>query len=178
MSIKLPRWITPWRKTTHAPGDTDSSRRRILGSLAAAGAAGLGAASARAEEAPLRFPGDPAEHKVVYQLNKADSDYHEHILFSVGAMLRKYDDNVDIVVVAFGPGIHILAKKPERPVSKLVSQRVSSLSQYGVKFHACGNTMKTLGWKDEDMLPFAEVVEVGAADLMELQEQGYAYLSW
>ena len=102
----------------------------------------------------------------------------EHVLFSVGAMLRKYGDNVQIAVVAIGPGIHILGKRPERTVPKLIQQRVSSLAQYGVKFIACGNTMKSLGWTENDLLPFAEMTEVGAAALMELQEQGYAYISW
>jgi hypothetical protein len=38
--------------------------------------------------------------------------------------------------------------------------------------------MKSLKWTEADLLPFAKRVEVGAADLMELQEQGYAYISW
>ena len=129
-------------------------------------------------ELELKFPGEAPAHRVVYQLNKADPVYQEHILFSVGAMVRKYGDNIKIVVVAIGPGIHILAKKPKRPVSEEIKQRVRSLNEYGVEFHACGNTMKSQGWKDEDMLPLAKVVEVGASDLMELQEQGYAYISW
>lgn len=131
-----------------------------------------------ADNEPLRFPGDPPAHKVVYQFNKADEEYQQHVLFSVGAMVRKYGDNISIVVVAIGPGIHILAKNPERPVSQEIKERISSLSQYGVEFHACGNTMKSMEWTTNDMLPFAKYVEVGAADLMELQEQGYAYISW
>lgn len=129
-------------------------------------------------EAAAKFPGDAPKHRVVYQLNKADEEYQTHILFSAGAMLRKYGDDIGIVIVAIGPGIHILAKKPKRPVSDEIKQRVRSLHEYGVSFHACGNTMKTQGWKDEDMLELAKVVEVGASDLMELQEQGYAYISW
>lgn len=129
-------------------------------------------------ELELKFPGEAPAHRVVYQLNKADPTYQEHILFSAGAMVRKYGDNIKIVVVAIGPGIHILAKKPKRPVSEEIKQRIRSLNEYGVEFHACGNTMKTQGWKDEDMLPLAKVVEVGASDLMELQEQGYSYISW
>jgi uncharacterized protein len=134
--------------------------------------------SAQAEEEELRFPGDPPEHKVVYQFNKADEAIQKAILFSVGAMLRKWGDNISIVVVGIGPGLHILAKKPGRPVSEEMRQRVSSLAQYGVEFHACGNTMKSLKWTEKDMLPFAKIVEVGASDLMELQEQGYSYISW
>ncbi len=121
--------------------------------------------------------GEPA-HKLVYQLNKADEDYIDHILFSVGAMLRKYGDDIHIVVTVIGPGIHLLGRNPTRPIPKLLRQRAESLAMYGVEFHACGNTMKSLGWTQDDLLDFATVVEVGAADLMELQERGYAYISW
>jgi hypothetical protein len=38
--------------------------------------------------------------------------------------------------------------------------------------------MKALNWTEDDILPFAEVVEVGAAALLELQEEGYSYISW
>ena len=159
-----------------------SDRRKLLGGLllgggfAAAGSSKL--AKAATEEQTLRFPGDPVDNKVVYQFNKADEGYHKAVLFSVGAMLRKYGDNIHIVVVGIGPGIHILAKKPGRPVSNTIREKVASLLEYGVEFHACGNTMKALGWKKEDMLDSAKIVEVGAADLMELQQQGYAYISW
>ncbi len=121
--------------------------------------------------------GDP-EHKVVYQFNHADPDYMEHVLFSVGALMRKYGDNIHIVVTAIGPGIHILAKNPQRPVADIIKQRVASLASYGVSFHACGNTMKSLGWDKGDMLDFAEIVEIGADDLLLLQEKGYSYISW
>jgi intracellular sulfur oxidation DsrE/DsrF family protein len=47
-----------------------------------------------------------------------------------------------------------------------------------VQFHACGNTLTALKLAEADLLPFAKLVPVGAADLMELQEQGYAYISW
>ncbi len=126
----------------------------------------------------LIFPGDEPANKVVYQFNKADPDYQKAVLFSVGAMLRKYGDNIRIVVVAIGPGIHILAKKPKRPVAREIRERVSSLAHYGVEFQACGNTMKALNWTEKDLVPFAKRVEVGAAALMELQQQGYAYISW
>lgn len=158
------------------------ARRRLLTALAAGtGLAALGG-RAGAQEAgsvdDLHFPGDEPAHKVVYQLNKADPAYHDHVIFSVGAVLRKYGDGVKIVVVAFAEGIHVLAKKPLRPVSTEIQERISSLSQYGVEFHACGNTLKSLNWTGDDLVDFAQVVEVGAADLMELQEQGFSYVSW
>jgi intracellular sulfur oxidation DsrE/DsrF family protein len=156
---------------------TPGTRRGFLRWLAAAAGA-LGASrTAQAQDRDADLFGEPS-HKVVYQFNKADEDYMQHVLFSVGELLRKYGDDIRLVVTAIGPGIHILAKRPERPVPKMLRQRVESLAQYGVAFHACGNTMNTLGWSKEDLLDFAEVVDVGADDLMRLQEQGYAYISW
>ena len=121
---------------------------------------------------------DTAEHRIVYQCNKADPDYLQHILFSAGEMIRKYGDNVEVVIAAFGPGIHLLAEHPERPIPQELQQRAGSLAEYGVAFHACGNTLKSLGWSEINLLPFAQIVPIGADDIMQLQEQGFAYLSW
>lgn len=163
----------------------DGMRRRLLGgALAGIGVAALGSnkiAAAQEESGgvdELHFPGDEPEHKIVYQFNKADLGYQDHVIFSVGEMLRKYGDNIKIVVVAFAEGIHILGKNPGREVKDEIRQRISSLARYGVEFHACGNTMTGLEWTEKDLVDFAKVVQVGAADLMELQEQGYSYISW
>lgn len=126
-----------------------------------------------------RFPGDPAEHKAVYMFNKADSGYQTGILNSIQAMIKRYGGNVDIAVVAIGPGLHVLAKNPKREVESLTYERVESFAKdYNVRWIACGNTMNTLHWSDSDMRPFAEYAEVGAAALMELQEEGYKPLVW
>lgn len=155
-----------------------SGRRSWFGRALALSAVATGA---RAATAPPKFPafGDDAPHKIVYQLNRAEPEYQEAIFNSISAMLKKYVDDVAIAVVVWGPGIHLLAKKPQRPVPELHQQRVKSMAQaYGVKFIACGNTMHTVGWTAKDMLDIAQVEEVGAAAVMELQERGYAYLAW
>lgn len=118
-------------------------------------------------------------HKIVYQFNKHEEDYQEAVLNSVAAMLTKYVDDVSIAVVAWGPGLHLFAKKPKRPVSRVHQQRVRGMAEsYGVKFIVCGNTMKALDWGPADMVDFVTVQDVGAAAVMELQEKGYAYLAW
>lgn len=126
-----------------------------------------------------RFPGDPATHKVVYMFNQADNEYQTSILNSIQAMLRMYDDDVEIAVVVIGPGIHVLAKEPQREVDPLIYERVASFANdYNVRWIACGNTMNSIGWQDSDMRPFAEYVEVGASALMELQANGFAFIAW
>jgi intracellular sulfur oxidation DsrE/DsrF family protein len=121
---------------------------------------------------------DESTHKIVYQCNQADNEYLTSILFSVGELIRKYGDDVEIVVTCFGPGIHLLAQIPERPISQLLQQRVSSLAAYGVAFHACGNTMQSLNWDEKDLVDFAKVVQIGADDIMQLQARGFAYIAW
>lgn len=154
-------------------GPDSPVRRRLLGALLAV----TFVATAHAENVDRDLLGE-ASHKVVYQLNKADEAYIDAILFSAGEMLRKYSDDVRIVITLIGPGVHLAGKNPERPISKLARQRAESLAMYGVEIHVCGNTMKTLGWDEDDLLDYATVVEIGADDIMQLQEQGYSYISW
>jgi hypothetical protein len=138
---------------------------------------GMAAKAAHAHHTETHFE-DSSPHKLVYQCNSADHEYLDHILFSCGEMLRKYGDDIELVVAVFGPGIHLLAKRPGRGVSRRQQQRAGSLSDYGVAFHACGNTMKALDWKEDDMLEFTRIVPVGVDDIMQLQEKGFAYMSW
>ena len=151
--------------------------RRALLSFASLGGIGLLAKKAQAHHTDTHFE-DASKHQVVYQCNKGDNEYFGHILFSVGEMLRQYGDDVELVVTAFGAGLHLLGKHPGRPVDPIRQTRVQSLISYGVSFHACGNTMKTLGWTEQDLLDDVKVVQIGANDLMQLQERGFTYISW
>ena len=121
---------------------------------------------------------DTVKHKIVYQLNKAETEYIDHILFSAGEMLRKYGDDIHIVITTIGPGLHLLGTKPGRHITKFHQQRVSSLATYGVTFQACGNTMKSLKWTKKDLVEDAVVVPIGIDGIIKLQEEGYSYVSW
>jgi intracellular sulfur oxidation DsrE/DsrF family protein len=152
------------------------SRRTMLKSVTLLGGLfGLRTAQAQHNENP--FPEDAAHH-IVYQCNKADPEYLEHILFSAGELLRKYGDDVEIVFAVFGAGLHLLALHPKRHIPHELQQHASSLAAYGVSFHACGNTMLSLHWTEKDLVDYAKVVPIGAEDLMLLQEKGFAYISW
>jgi intracellular sulfur oxidation DsrE/DsrF family protein len=121
---------------------------------------------------------DDSRHHIVYQLNKADPKYISHILFSAGEMLRKYGDDVEIVIAVFAEGIHLLGKRPLRPIPLDLQQKASSLAAYGVAFHACNNTMKAVRWTEKDMVSYAKIVPIGVDDIMQLQEKGFSYISW
>jgi hypothetical protein len=152
------------------------SRRTLLKSLALLGGF-LGIRPAQAHHTESHFEADSAHH-IVYQCNQADPDYLEHVLFSAGELLRKYGDDIEIVFAVFGAGLHLLAKHPQRPIPPELQQRASSLAAYGVSFHACGNTMKSLHWTEKDLVDYAKLVPIGVDDVMLLQEKGFAYVSW
>ena len=92
-------------------------------------------------------------------------------------MLRKYVDDIELVIAAFVPGLNLLAKSPKRRILPLHQQRVKSLAEYGVRLQACGNTMKSLRWQAEDLIDEAKIVPIGIDGIMQLQERGYSYIS-
>jgi len=152
-----------------------SRRRFIQWLLATGGASLLGVAGAHHTDSHFD---DDSKHHIVYQLNKADPKYISHILFSAGEMMRKYGDDIEIVIAVFAEGIHLLGKRPQRPIPRELQQKASSLAAYGVAFHACGNTLKSVRWSKNDLLYFAKEVPIGVDDIMQLQEKGFTYIAW
>ncbi|MCK5395761.1 MAG: DsrE family protein [Gammaproteobacteria bacterium] len=157
------------------------TKRRQFLSLLGFGGIGLAGVSlssnkAHAHHTDTHFD-DKAAHRLVYQCNRADHDYIEHVLFSCAEMLRKYGDDIELVISAFGPGLNLLARRPKRSISKLHQQRVASLAEYGVRFQACGNTMKSMNWLEKDLVEQAQVVPIGVDGIMQLQEQGFSYIN-
>jgi len=157
-----------------------SKRRHFLSMLGLGGiglaGVSLNSSKAYAHHTDTHFD-DKSLHKLVYQCNRADHDYIEHVLFSCGEMLRKYGDDIELVVAAFGPGLNLLGKRPKRSIATIHQQRVASLADYGVRFQACGNTMKSMNWLEKDLLEQAQIVPIGVDGIMKLQEQGFSYIS-
>jgi len=154
-----------------------TKRRQFLSLLGVGlGGAGLSMSKAHAHHTDSHFE-DTSTHKLVYQCNKADPDYIERVLFSCGEMLRKYGDDIHLVIATFGAGLNLVAKQPNRPISSVHQQRVKSLSEYGVELQACGNTMKSLQWTKKDIIDEAVIIEIGVDGVMKLQEQGFSYIA-
>ena len=78
--------------------------------------------------------------------------------------------NVDIEIVAYGPGIGML--KLESPVGARIADAVKS----GVKVMACENTMRGQKLTKPDMLATVGYVPAGVTEIMKKQGEGWAYL--
>lgn len=78
--------------------------------------------------------------------------------------------NVDIEIVAYGPGIGML--KLESPTGS----RIADAMKANVKVIACENTMRGQKLTKDDMLPAISYVPAGVTEIMKKQGEGWAYL--
>jgi intracellular sulfur oxidation DsrE/DsrF family protein len=78
--------------------------------------------------------------------------------------------NVQIEIVAYGPGIGML--KMDSPVA----DRIAAAKDAGVTILACENTMKGQKLAREDMLGGIGYVGAGVIEIMQKQQEGWAYL--
>ena len=78
--------------------------------------------------------------------------------------------NVDIEIVAYGPGIGML--KLESPTGS----RIADAMKANVKVIACENTMRGQKITRDDMLPTISYVPAGVTEIMKKQTEGWAYL--
>jgi len=78
--------------------------------------------------------------------------------------------NVDIEIVAYGPGISML--KLESPTGS----RIADAAKTGIKVTACENTMRGQKLTKDDMLAGISYVPAGVTEIMKKQHEGWAYL--
>jgi intracellular sulfur oxidation DsrE/DsrF family protein len=112
-----------------------------------------------------------AKHRLILQVSDNDPDKWKLALNNArNAQEDLGRDNVDIELVAYGPGLNML--KLGSAVSALVVDAVGR----GVKFMACENTMANTKVGKADMLPDLGYVKAGVVELMVKQQQGWAYI--
>lgn len=120
-----------------------------------------------------------ATHHVAIHVNQNDAQVMNMALNNAQNIANYYEsqgDNVVIEMVTYGPGLTMLI-----PGQSPVEDRISSMSLAidNISFAACGNTHRAMSAKaghDIELMDEAQVVPSGVVRLIELQEQGYAYV--
>jgi intracellular sulfur oxidation DsrE/DsrF family protein len=130
--------------------------------------------AAASQEQPHQQP-----HRLVVQVDVNDPAVMNLALNNVSNVAQHYSEigqKVEIEVVAFGPGLHML-----RDDTSPVKARIKSMSETmpQLAFSACGNTRENMTRTETKEIPLvsqAKVVKAGVVRLMELQERGWSYL--
>ena len=78
--------------------------------------------------------------------------------------------NVDIEIVAFGPGINMI--KFDSPANSRVTEAMKS----GIAVVACENTLHNLKISKADIISGASFVPAGVVQIMRRQSEGWAYV--
>lgn len=137
---------------------------RTLLSLLLAAAVVAFAAPALAQQNMLR-------NKVVIQVSDADAGKWNLALNNARNIQTDLGPaNVDIEIVAYGPGILMLK------ADSVVGNRIGDALGAGVAVVACENTMRNQKLAKDDMLPKIGYVQAGVVELMQKQQQGWAYI--
>ena len=118
-------------------------------------------------------------HRLILQVNSNEPAMMNLALNNATNVAQHYHDlgeKVNIDIVTFGPGLHML-----RDDTSPVKARIKALSesQPSISFEACNNTRENMGRAEGKEIPLiseAKVVKSGVVRVMELQEQGWTYV--
>ncbi|HYM29914.1 MAG TPA: DsrE family protein [Candidatus Cybelea sp.] len=134
---------------------------------------------ARKSAAATPVPDKASGHRVAFHVDVNDPAVMNLTLNNIGNVSTAYsaaNEPVQIELVAYGPGLHML-----RSDTSPVAARIKSMTETTphLALSACGNTragMAKSEGKEIPLLPQAKVVPAGVVRLIELQEQGWSYI--
>ena len=113
-------------------------------------------------------------NKIVIQVSTDDPRTQTIALNNAVNLQKMYGmDNIAIEIVAYGPGLGLVTQESKQAL------RVKSLAMQNIRFSACGNTMDKIAKKTghrPKALDGVQEVKAGVSRIMELQQQGYAYV--
>ena len=124
---------------------------------------------------------DTKPHRVTIQIDQNDPQVMNLVLNNATNVIEHYrakNEDVDIDVVAYGPGLHML-RSDTSPVQDRIKRLKDMVFPGKIQFSACNNTkqgMEKREGKAISILPDASIVPSGVVHLMELQEQGWSYV--
>ena len=125
---------------------------------------------------PALLMAEDIEHRLVIQISTDDIRAQETALSNIVNIQKFYGmDNIQIELVAFGPGYRLLT--PQSPLAA----RVGSLAMQEVTFTACLNTLISVKEKTGMMPKLIEGVtttQAGVPHIISLQEKGYSYVKY
>ena len=108
---------------------------------------------------------------VVIQVSEADPEKWNMALINASNVRKAYGDKgVAVEIVAYGPGLKMLRKDSS------VAAGLEEVKQSGVKLLACGNSMTMSHTTRDELNRAVDIVPAGIVEIMERQQEGYAYV--
>ena len=120
-------------------------------------------------------------HHISLQIDQNDPQVMNLVLNNATNVVEHYrakNEDVDIDIVAYGPGLHML-RSDTSPVQDRIKRLKDLVFPGKIQFSACNNTRQGMEKTEGHTIPVvpeATIVPSGVVHLMELQEQGWSYV--
>jgi uncharacterized protein len=120
-------------------------------------------------------------HRIAIQVDQNDPQVMNLALNNATNVIEYYrgnNEDVDIEIVAYGPGLHML-RADTSPVQDRIRRLKDLVFPGKIQFSACNNTKQGMEKAEGhaiSLVPEATIVPAGVVRLMELQEQGWSYV--
>lgn len=108
--------------------------------------------------------------KVIFHID--ESERWDRVLGNVKNLLKQVEqDKIKIEVLANGKSVDNYIKDNDQN-----EESMRELSESGVEFAACNNSLNNLNIEKEELFDFVEIVPAGVLELAQKQAQGYGYI--
>jgi intracellular sulfur oxidation DsrE/DsrF family protein len=127
------------------------------------------------------FAAGSKPHHIAFQIDQNDPQVMNLVLNNATNVVEYYrakNEPVDIDIVAYGPGLHML-RSDTSPVQDRVKRLKDMAFPGKIQFSACNNTRQGMEKAEGHPIPImtdATIVPAGVVHLMELQEKGWSYI--
>jgi intracellular sulfur oxidation DsrE/DsrF family protein len=124
---------------------------------------------------------DEKTHRIAIQIDQNDPQVMNLVLNNTTNVIEYYrakNEEVDVEIVAFGPGLHML-RSDSSPVQDRIRRLKDQVFPGKIQFSACNNTKQGMEKAEGhaiSVVPEATIVPSGVVRLMELQEAGWSYV--
>ena len=124
---------------------------------------------------------DGKPHHVAFHVDQNDPAVMNQTLNNATNVIEYFrgrNEDVDLDIVAYGPGLHML-RADTSPVQERIKRLKDMVFPGKIQFSACNVTKQGMEKAEGHAIPIvadATVVPSGVVHLMELQEQGWSYV--
>lgn len=114
----------------------------------------------------------PQKRRVVLQVSDDNKETWEQALKLAENMLENAGgkDKIDIQIVAMSPGIGMVLNDSS------VAGRVSRAAKNGIQMRACAYTLSVRRLSPDKLAPGVKTVPFGALEIVDKQNEGWAYI--
>ena len=124
---------------------------------------------------------DTKPHRVAIQVDQNDPQVMNLALNNATNVIEYYrgrNEDVDVEIVTYGPGLHML-RSDTSPVQDRLKRLKEMAFPGKIQFSACNNTRQAMEKTEGHAISIvsdATIVPSGVVRLIELQEQGWSYV--